>query len=70
MNYLDFEEPIKLLDKQLAECIELGEKSDVDVSETCSQIQSKLKSTIGNLRKFNSPGKKFKFQDIQTDPTP
>ena len=53
MNYLDFEEPIKLLDTQLAECIELGEKSDVDVTETCSKIQSKLKSTIreiyGNL---------------------
>ena len=53
MNYLDFEEPIKLLDERLAECIDLGEKSDVDVSETCSQIRSKLKSTIkeiyGNL---------------------
>ena len=53
MNYLDFEEPIKLLDTQLAECIDLGEKSDVDVTETCSKIQSKLKSTIreiyGNL---------------------
>ena len=27
MNYLDFEEPIKDLDKQLSDCIELGEKS-------------------------------------------
>ena len=39
MNYIDFEEPIKLLDTQLAECIELGDKSDVDVTEACSQIQ-------------------------------
>jgi acetyl-CoA carboxylase carboxyl transferase subunit alpha len=42
----------------LLNAIELGEKSDVDVSETCSQIRSKLKSTIkGNLRKFNSLAK-------------
>ena len=46
MNYLDFEEPIKLLDTQLAECIELGEKSNVDVTETCYKIKLKLKSTI------------------------
>ena len=49
MNYLDFEEPIKLLDTQLAECVELGEKSDVDVTETCAQIKLKLKSTIKDI---------------------
>ena len=60
MNYLDFEEPIKLLDIQLAECIELGEKSDVDVTETCSQIQSKLKSTIREIY-----GKLTPWQKVQ-----
>ncbi len=33
MNYLDFEEPIKELDNQLKECLELGEKSDIDVTD-------------------------------------
>ena len=53
MNYLDFEEPIKELDNQLNDCLELGEKSDVDVTETSKKIQLKLKQTIkdvyGNL---------------------
>jgi acetyl-CoA carboxylase carboxyl transferase subunit alpha len=44
MNYLDFEEPIKDLDKQLSDCIELGDKSDVDVSETRIKIQKKIGS--------------------------
>ena len=39
MNYLDFELPIKELEDQLHECRSLGEKSDVDVTETCKKIQ-------------------------------
>ena len=53
MNYLDFEDPIKELDKQLAECINLGEKSEIDVAETSKKIKIKLKNKIkeiyGNL---------------------
>ena len=49
MNYLDFEEPIKDLDKQLSDCIDLGEKSDVDVSETRVKIQRKLDQTIKEI---------------------
>ena len=44
MNYLDFEEPIKELDNQLKECLELGEKSDIDVTETSNKIRSKVKA--------------------------
>ena len=40
MNYLDFEEPIKELDIQLQECLELGEKSEIDVTETAGKIRS------------------------------
>jgi len=43
MNYLDFELPIKELEDQLADCKVIGEKSDVDVSETYEQIELKLK---------------------------
>ena len=43
MNYLDFELPIKELEDQLNDCKVIGEKSDVDVSKTCEQIENKLK---------------------------
>ena len=42
MNYLDFELPIKELEDQLSECKILGEKSDVDIIDTCKKIQKKL----------------------------
>ena len=49
MNYLDFELPIKELEDQLHECRSLGEKSDVDVTETCKKIQKKLNSAIKEI---------------------
>ena len=42
MEYLDFELPIKELEDQLDKCKLIGEESDVDVTETCQQIESKL----------------------------
>ena len=39
---LYFEMPIKELQDQLEKCQIIGEQSDVDVSETCIQIQNKL----------------------------
>jgi len=42
MEYLDFELPIKELEDQLTKCRLIGEESDVDVTETCQQIESKL----------------------------
>ncbi len=42
MEYLDFELPIKELEEQLDKCMIIGEESDVDVSETCKQIEKKL----------------------------
>ncbi len=43
MEYLDFELPIKDLEDQLEKCQIIGEESAVDVTETCNQIQKKLK---------------------------
>lgn len=45
MEYLDFELPIKELEDQLVKCKLIGEESNVDVTETCQQIESKLEST-------------------------
>jgi acetyl-CoA carboxylase carboxyl transferase subunit alpha len=42
MEYLDFELPIKELEEQLEKCAVLGKESDVDVTETCSQLIKKL----------------------------
>ena len=42
MEYLDFEKPIEELQEQLEKCMIIGEESDIDVSETCEQIEKKL----------------------------
>ena len=42
MEYLDFELPIKDLEAQLEKCALIGEESEVDVTETCEQIEKKL----------------------------
>ncbi len=53
MEYLDFELPVKELMEQLDKCQIIGEESDVDVSETCKNIEQKLldkkKEIYGNL---------------------
>ena len=45
MEYLDFEKPIQELEEQLTKCLAIGEESDIDVTETCSQIEKKLEKT-------------------------
>ncbi len=42
MEYLEFELPLKELQEQYDKACKLGEDSDVDVSDTCKQIQEKL----------------------------
>lgn len=51
MEYLDFELPIKDLEDQLTKCRMIGAESDVDVSETCNQIEKKLENTRKNIFK-------------------
>ncbi len=51
MEYLEFELPIKELEDQLQKCRVIGQESDVDVTETCAQIQSKLKQTQKDIYK-------------------
>src|SRR5690554_7262539 len=53
MEYLDFELPIKELAEQLDKCQIIGQESDVDVTDTCKNIEKKLeekkKEIYGNL---------------------
>ena len=41
MEYLEFEEPIKVLVEQIEKCKELGDESQVDVTETCDKLEGK-----------------------------
>jgi len=53
MEYLEFELPIKELYDQIEKCKKIGTESEIDVTETCAQIEEKLAETkkeiYGNL---------------------
>lgn len=51
MEYLEFELPIKELEDQLSKCRVIGEESDVDVTQTCEQIEKKLNATKKDIYK-------------------
>ena len=51
MEYLDFELPIKELEDQLDKCQMIGHESEVDVTNTCKQIEKKLEETKKKIYK-------------------
>ena len=51
MEYLDFELPIKELEDQLDKCQVIGNESEIDVTETCKQIEDKLIKTKKSIYK-------------------
>lgn len=51
MEYLEFELPIKELQDQLEKCHVIGAESEVDVTETCKQIEKKLLATKKEIYK-------------------
>tara|TARA_B100000768_G_C11277043_1_gene376470 strand:+ start:489 stop:1442 length:954 start_codon:yes stop_codon:yes gene_type:complete len=55
MEYLDFETPLKDLEDQLTECKLIGDKSDIDVSETCKKLIDKIQKTKKDIYKNISP---------------
>ncbi|PKP24625.1 MAG: acetyl-CoA carboxylase carboxyl transferase subunit alpha [Bacteroidetes bacterium HGW-Bacteroidetes-2] len=55
MEYLDFELPIKELTEQLDKCTLIGKESDVDVTNTCKQIEKKLHDTKKEIYKNLTP---------------
>ena len=46
MEYLDFELPIKEIQEQLSKCEIIGSESDIDVTDTCTKLELKLKKSI------------------------
>jgi len=55
MEYLDFELPIKDLQEQYEKACQIGEDNDVDVTNTCEQIEIKLEETKKNIYKNITP---------------
>jgi len=55
MEYLEFELPIKELEDQLQKCKVIGDESEVDVTETCKQIEKKLETTQKEIYKNITP---------------
>ncbi|MDP3359180.1 MAG: acetyl-CoA carboxylase carboxyltransferase subunit alpha [Lutibacter sp.] len=51
MEYLDFELPIKELEEQYNKCVLIGEESDVDMTESCRNIEKKLLKTKTDIYK-------------------
>ncbi|WP_459212969.1 acetyl-CoA carboxylase carboxyltransferase subunit alpha [Aquimarina rhabdastrellae] len=51
MEYLEFELPIKELEEQYQKACEIGQESEVDVSDTCKQIEKKLEDTKKKIYK-------------------
>jgi len=51
MEYLDFELPIKELVEQLQKCELIGKESDVDMTESCNNIEKKLEKTKKDIYK-------------------
>jgi len=51
MEYLDFEAPLKELEDQLRECKLIGDKTQVDVSETCKKLSKKIQQTKKDIYK-------------------
>ena len=55
MEDLDFELPIKELQEQYDKACKIGEESDVDVTNTCKQIEKKLNDTKKEIYKNLTP---------------
>jgi len=51
MEYLDFETPLKELEDQLRECKLIGDKTEVDVSQTCKKLSDKIQITKKEIYK-------------------
>ena len=43
MEYLDFELPIKEINEQLSKCRVIGDENEIDVTDTCDQLEKNLK---------------------------
>ena len=51
MEYLDFELPLKELQEQYQKACAIGEESDINVNDTCEQLEKKLNETKNKIYK-------------------
>ncbi len=55
MEYLPFEKEVEELDKHYKQCIEVAEKSGVDVSDACEKIKKEIERKLKDLHKNLTP---------------
>ncbi len=55
MQYLDFEKPVKELDKAYQECMKVAEKSGVDVTDACEKIRKEIEKKYKEISKKLTP---------------
>ena len=70
MEYLDFELPIKEINEQLSKCRVIGDENEIDVTDTCDQLEKKLKKLP--RKKFMEIyllGNAFSYRVTLRDPT-
>src|SRR5690606_1324436 len=68
MEYLDFELPIKELEQQLDKCSIIGKESDIDVTDTCKQIEKKLIQTKKEIYKNLTPWQRVQLSRHPSSP--
>lgn len=60
-TYLDFEEPLKELEEQIAQTIEIGENTEVDMSDKVKELEKKLAAKQKEIFKSLTPWQKVQL---------
>ena len=55
MEYLEFERPIEELDKSYKQCLEVAEKTGVDVTSACEKIRKEIERKLKKIYKNLTP---------------
>src|SRR5690554_6471132 len=68
MEYLDFELPIKELEEQYEKACSIGKESEVDVSDTCKQIEKRLEEKKKDIYKNLTAWQRVQLSRHQSRP--
>lgn len=60
-TYLDFEEPLKELEEQISQTVEIGENNDVDMSDKVKELEKKLAAKQKEIFKSLTPWQKVQL---------
>ena len=55
MEYLEFERPVEELDKSYKQCLEVAEKTGVDVTSACEKIRKEIEKKLKDIYKNLTP---------------